>query len=224
MTLMSRFGAALVILAAALPFAASSTASRSQSCKSNEFWYEQKSCCLPHGGAPTPPSPPKGHDCPPSSHYWNTGLGCCTPNHPSPPNNPPPQCRDGWTWYPNLYMCLPSPPSSPPSVPPSQPSGGYGNPGSSHGWKRHNHKRSAPLCPTGSDACPISGSALNDYECIDTAVELESCGGCASLGQGQDCTAIPGAWNVGCEQGRCAVYTCTFGFKRSSDGNSCIPL
>ncbi|EEB90295.1 hypothetical protein MPER_11515 [Moniliophthora perniciosa FA553] len=54
--------------------------------------------------------------------------------------------------------------------------------------------------------------------------ELESCGGCASTGEGQDCTAIKGAWNVGCEQGRCAVYTCFAGYKRSADGGSCISI
>ncbi|KAJ7357379.1 protein priA [Mycena albidolilacea] len=215
MTLITRLGAALVVLAAALPFAASTSVS-SNSCRSNEFWYESKGCCLPHGGPPAPPPPPKGHDCPPSNYYWNTEQGCCTPAHPTAPNNPPPQCRDGWTWYSNLHMCLPLPPSYP-TPPPSHPSGGPG-------WKRHAHKRSAPLCPTGLDACPIPGLSANDYECIDTAAELESCGGCLSLGQGQDCTAITGAWNVGCEQGRCAVYTCTFGFKRAPDGQSCIPL
>ncbi|KAJ7092739.1 hypothetical protein C8R44DRAFT_646700 [Mycena epipterygia] len=138
---------------------------------------------------------------------------------------------------------------TPPTPPPSQPSGGYGSGGSggygsggsggygsggsggygsggsgSYGWKRHAHKTRATLCPTGLDACPIPGLSATDFECVDTAVELESCGGCASLGQGQDCTAIKGAWNVGCEQGRCAVYTCTFGFKRGQDGQNCIPL
>ncbi|KAJ6509547.1 protein priA [Mycena vitilis] len=213
MSLITRLAAALMVLAVALPFAASTSVS-SNSCRTNE--YEAKSCCLPHGGVPSPPPPPKGHDCPPSSHYWNTDQGCCTPRHPAPPSNPPPQCRDGWTWYSLLHMCLPSLPT-PPSPPPSHPSGGAG-------WKRHTQKRSAPLCPTGLDACPIAGLSAKDYECIDTAVELESCGGCASLGQGQDCTAIKGAWNVGCEQGRCAVYTCTFGFKRAPDGQSCISL
>jgi len=43
-----------------------------------------------------------------------------------------------------------------------------------------------------------------DFECLDTINELESCGGCASINEGQDCTAIKGAWNVGCEHGRCA--------------------
>ncbi|KAF7306935.1 hypothetical protein MIND_00486200 [Mycena indigotica] len=168
MTLISRFAAALVIFAG---IASASVARSSQSCKSNEFWYGAKTCCLPHGGIPKPPSPPKGHDCPPTSHYWNTGLGCCTPAHPPPPNQPPPQCRDGWTWYPNLYMCLPTPPS-PPSPPPAHPSGG----GSHGGYrKRHSqHKRSSPLCPAGLDACPLPGS-VQDYECIDTDAELKSC-------------------------------------------------
>ncbi|KAJ7492607.1 protein priA [Mycena latifolia] len=217
MTLITRLGAALFVLAAVLPFAASTTVSKSKSCKSNEFWYEAKGCCLPTGGPPSPPAPPKGHDCPPSSHYWNTEQGCCSPRNPPPPSSPPPQCRAGWSWYSSLHMCLPDTPT-PPSPPPAHPSGGYG-------WKRSAHKaRSVPLCPTGLDACPISGLSATDFECIDTTVELESCGGCASLGQGQDCTAIKGAWNVGCEQGRCAVYTCTFGFKRAQDGQSCIPL
>ncbi|KAJ7783798.1 protein priA [Mycena maculata] len=222
MTLITRLGAALIVVAATLPFAAAS-AVNSDSCNSSEFWYEDKSCCLPHGGPPSPPAPPKGHDCPPSTWYWNTEQGCCTPTHPQPPNNPPPQCPEGWTWYSLLHMCLPNIPT-PPSSPPSKPSGGSNSGGGSN-WKRHAPKtRSAPLCPTGLDACPIPGLSANDFECVDTAVELESCGGCASLGQGEDCTAIAGAWNVGCEQGRCAVYTCAFGFKRAKDGQSCIPL
>ncbi|KAF7320331.1 hypothetical protein MKEN_00817900 [Mycena kentingensis (nom. inval.)] len=121
MSLIYRLALGVVAVATVLPFAAAGATTRS-SCKSTEFWYEAKSCCLPHGGAPEPPSPPKGHDCPPSSYYWNSKLGCCTPNHPTSPSNPPPQCRDGWTWYPNLHMCLPSAPSSP-SPPPSTPSG-----------------------------------------------------------------------------------------------------
>ncbi|KIY52742.1 hypothetical protein FISHEDRAFT_8917, partial [Fistulina hepatica ATCC 64428] len=54
--------------------------------------------------------------------------------------------------------------------------------------------------------------------------DLESCGGCLSTGRGQDCSAIEGAWNVACEQGSCVVYTCTSGYRRSSDGSSCIAL
>ncbi len=41
------------------------------------------------------------------------------------------------------------------------------------------------------------------YECIDFATELESCGGCSSIGEGQDCMTIPNAISVGCESGVC---------------------
>ncbi|WVW81156.1 hypothetical protein I302_103147 [Kwoniella bestiolae CBS 10118] len=35
------------------------------------------------------------------------------------------------------------------------------------------------LCPEGLEACPVSrDGAQSDYECIDTTLELESCGGC----------------------------------------------
>ena len=66
--------------------------------------------------------------------------------------------------------------------------------------------RALQLCPKGLSACPIAvpSGLTGDYECLDTAHELESCGGCASTGEGQDCTAIRGIWNVGCVQGRCA--------------------
>lgn len=46
------------------------------------------------------------------------------------------------------------------------------------------------------------------YECIDFATELESCGGCASTGEGADCTSIPNAMSVGCESGVCAGEWC----------------
>lgn len=42
-----------------------------------------------------------------------------------------------------------------------------------------------------------------DYECADTRNDIQSCGGCASTGAGQDCTTIDGAWNVGCNSGKC---------------------
>ncbi len=55
------------------------------------------------------------------------------------------------------------------------------------------------------EACPLKGltATSNDYECLDTDAELESCGGCASIGAGQDCTAIEGVWNVACTTGSC---------------------
>ncbi|PPQ64416.1 hypothetical protein CVT26_002123 [Gymnopilus dilepis] len=276
----------LSVLAALLPLAAStSVSSGSKSCKSSEFWYEERSCCLPHGGPSNPPSPPKGTQCPPTSHYWDDHQSCCVPRNPPPPNCPPPQCNKGWEWYSSLHQCkpIPTPSSTPPTPKPSSkpyggnpyggnPSGGSphggspsgGNPygggssgGSPHGgspsggspyggspsggnphggsssggnnhynnnWKRSHKSRVASPCPAGLDACPIPGALTNDYECLDTSSELESCGGCASLGQGQDCTAISNAWNVGCDRGSCVVFTCSGGYKIGPDGKSCVPL
>ncbi|BGP53227.1 hypothetical protein JCM8202_002554 [Rhodotorula sphaerocarpa] len=67
------------------------------------------------------------------------------------------------------------------------------------------------LCPAGETACPIF-PRMGTYECLDTAIELQSCGGCASKGQGEDCTAIKGAQGVTCESGKCLVYSCEPGF------------
>lgn len=95
------------------------------------------------------------------------------------------------------------------------------------------------LCPTGETACPIPGSknfesfthshnqiadflsAKGGYECIDTSLSLESCGGCASVGQGRDCTAIPGAVGVGCGGGECIIFSCEHGYSLSLDGTEC---
>ena len=94
----------------------------------------------------------------------------------------------------------------------------------------------------GLNACPIIGASglTDDLECLDITHELESCGGCASIGQGQDCTSIKGAWNVGCEQGSCAgkwLFFCAIfvsdvfffslyaaGFRRSQDGKTCTEI
>lgn len=63
------------------------------------------------------------------------------------------------------------------------------------------------------------------YECIDTKMNLESCGGCvvpytfglssteladvkAKLNRGVDCTTLEGVSDVDCLQGRCVVHKC----------------
>ncbi|KZT30388.1 hypothetical protein NEOLEDRAFT_4783 [Neolentinus lepideus HHB14362 ss-1] len=176
----------------------------SSSCSSSEFWWEPKQCCLPHGGQPSPPSPPSGNSCPSNDWYWHTGNSCCVPKMPNPPT---PSCPSGWSWL--NWLCSPNTP---------QPSGRH---------KRAVHK-SRTLCPAGLEACPVSGlrgmNASMDYECLDTTSELESCGGCASTGKGQDCTAIEGVWNVGCNKGSCVVYSCAAGYKLGADGQSCNAL
>ena len=177
--------------------------------------WGDKSCCLPHGGSPNPPSPPKGTGCP-SNWEWNTGKNCCVPHH---PDQPPPQCSSGWGWDNGSKCCFPHTTTTKTSTPSGKPNGGYGNSGygnsgygnsgyGSHNsghWKRaHGKARSVSLCPNGMEACPLSSSGLSDdFQCFDTRTDLESCGGCASTGAGQDCTAIDGAWNVGCKEGQC---------------------
>lgn len=155
--------------------------------------FGQKSCCLPHGGQSSPPSPPTGTQCPPSGWYWHTGKGCCVPDHP-PTQQPPPQCNNGWDWDDNNLKCCPH--STPTPSPPKP---------SSHHRKRVLKTRNTSICPKGKEACPIPGTngLTSESECLDTEVDLTSCGGCASTGVGQDCTAIPGAWNVGCSRGSC---------------------
>lgn len=76
-------------------------------------------------------------------------------------------------------------------------------------------------CPTGFSACPIPGAAADAYECLDVTNELQSCGGCATLGTGQDCTQIPGARFMGCSAGQCAVYSCKRGWKLMN-GTTCV--
>ena len=55
-----------------------------------------------------------------------------------------------------------------------------------------------------------AGETLCGGECVDTSSELRSCGRC-----GKDCGAIPHAFGVGCEQGRCVV--CAFALVDESD-------
>ncbi|THH34019.1 hypothetical protein EUX98_g84 [Antrodiella citrinella] len=204
------------------PPSAPSAPSSPGNCDENNFWWEPKQCCLPNGGPSTPPpSPPSGSNCPPSGWSWLPSKSCCSPHTP-PSNGPPPQCPSGWSWNPSDYQCHPSAPTSP-APPPSKPSGYAG-----HQRRSGLKARAAPLCPNGHEACPIQGASglTGDYECLDTTQELTSCGGCASLGAGQDCTAIAGAWNVKCDvsQGGCKVLTCTAGYKVGVDGKSCIQL
>jgi hypothetical protein len=84
--------------------------------------------------------------------------------------------------------------------------------------------RDHQLCPMGLAACPIEGRQAEDYECLDTSSDLQSCGGCASLGSGLDCTQLPGAKWMGCNVGVCEVYSCQSGWVRSEDGKACVKI
>ncbi|KAH8102659.1 hypothetical protein BXZ70DRAFT_1006565 [Cristinia sonorae] len=192
--------------------------SKPDDCGDGQFWWGPKKCCLPHGGPPQPPPPPPGSECPPSGWSWFPGKGCCVPHHPPGGNQPPPQCPRNWSWNDGDSKCHPNTPT-PPGPPPPRPSG-YHQSHRRSGLKARAHT----LCPFDQEACPIKGAnSSSAYECLDTTQELTSCGGCTSLGKGQDCTAIIGAWNVKCDvsQGGCKVLTCKAGYQVSADGKSC---
>ncbi|KAH9946622.1 protein priA [Amylocystis lapponica] len=212
----------LLFVVAALPFVfAKGSASSSDDCAENEFFYSDRSCCVPHGGMPQPPPPPPtGHQCPPSDNwYWHPTESCCVPKAPPPQNPPPPQCNDGWFWHMPTSCCQPSTTPSSTPTPPAQPSG------KTTKHRRTMKSRRTTLCPSDLVACPLSGLvSSSDFECISPESDIESCGGCLSTGEGKDCTAMEGVWNVGCEAGVCAVYTCQDGFTRSLDGQSCQKL
>ncbi|POW20455.1 hypothetical protein PSHT_03522 [Puccinia striiformis] len=80
-------------------------------------------------------------------------------------------------------------------------------------------------CPAGLSACPISsGMTLKPsagFECLDLQQEVTSCGGCASTGQGVDCTTLKGVSSSGCTEGKCKIFSCKSGYQYSSVHNLC---
>ncbi|WVF72452.1 hypothetical protein IAT40_007267 [Kwoniella sp. CBS 6097] len=94
------------------------------------------------------------------------------------------------------------------------------------------------ICPTGMRACHVPDEDQVSYECLDTANELESCGGClygeiSPAGQvvhesphitGVDCTTLPGVLEngVSCHEGRCIAFACVAGSTLIED--ACVPM
>ncbi|KEI40754.1 uncharacterized protein L969DRAFT_617455 [Mixia osmundae IAM 14324] len=88
-------------------------------------------------------------------------------------------------------------------------------------------------CPRGQTACALGLSSENvGYECVDTTVTLESCGGCIPLGLnetmasneawGTDCTTLPNVDIVSCSSGACKISSCLPGFNRDPDSLGCF--
>ncbi|TFK51578.1 hypothetical protein OE88DRAFT_1630100, partial [Heliocybe sulcata] len=93
--------------------------------------------------------------------------------------------------------------------------------------KREQARSRSPHCKFGHTACGILGGAPWAYECIDTRLDLESCGGCTTpltknSPIGTDCSSLPGALDVSCNRGSCFVLRCDAGFTVSSDRSSCV--
>jgi len=195
-------------------------------CKKGEFWWDDKSCCLPEGGPSHSPSPPAHTKCP-DTHYWYQDKACCAPRHEPPKHHEhhePPHCPKDWEWKEHEHKCKPCPtPPSPPKGKPSPKPGHHHDNGNNGNYHKKRSNTRVTSCPNGFQACPVSG-LTGDYECIDPTTELESCGGCVVNGKGQDCTKIEGGWNVACEKGACKVYTCEGGYTLDADSNTCVPL
>ncbi|GAB1518904.1 choline transporter [Rhizoctonia solani] len=250
---MKSFTSIIVFSAALVGFVAAKPAVETRdSCKGNQFWYAKLGCCLDHGGPSAPPTPPRSRDCPKDNWYWNTKQGCCTPRHEDPPE-PTCKRGFSWSKGSWCCEEDPTPTtgnSTPSQTPPGGSYGGGNNGGynggynggnnggynggnnggyngGNHGWKAKRHNRIVERCPSKKTECPIIGAkSLNkssDYECVDTYQDIKHCGGCSSLGEGQDCTAVAHSWNVGCEAGACKLYTCKPGYTVSKeDGKTCI--
>jgi len=165
MTLISRLFVPLALLASILP----SVIAGDFDCKPDEFWYENKSCCVPKTPPSNPSKPPPGKSCPQNNYYWSDDKSCCLPVSP-PPSKPPPTCKDGhwWKdsesccsppsdckddefWYPSESCCLPY--GGPPN-PPSPPTGS-GCPSSGWYWYGdqsccvpHQPNPPPPKCPS----------------------------------------------------------------------------
>ncbi|KAH9949344.1 hypothetical protein B0H21DRAFT_838674 [Amylocystis lapponica] len=82
-------------------------------------------------------------------------------------------------------------------------------------------------CGAGLTACGVYGWGRDAWECVDTAEDLESCGGCAvPLGalspRGTDCTAIMGVADVSCAAGACRVRSCLPGYEVAPSGTFCV--
>jgi hypothetical protein len=87
--------------------------------------------------------------------------------------------------------------------------------------KRTFRKRAASetYCPLPKVPCRVPGQ--DSFECLDTATELEACGGCPNGNflfgtvSGTDCTALPGValGGISCISGQCVASACRPGYK-----------
>ncbi|GJE86109.1 hypothetical protein PsYK624_021890 [Phanerochaete sordida] len=122
----------------------------SSDCGNNNFFFQDKSCCLPHGGQPNPPSPPSGVTCPTNGWYWSNEHTACVPSQPQTPSSPAPSCNPDCFWSSLDLKCYPHGSSSTPSTPsqPTKPS-----------------TPSAPATPTGPSDCSSSDFWFPTKEC-----------------------------------------------------------
>ncbi|KAG8979840.1 hypothetical protein FRB94_010853 [Tulasnella sp. JGI-2019a] len=190
------------------------TTAPAPTCSSGHFFYSTKSCCLPNGGPSTTPSCPSDRACP-SDWYYHTTYSSCVPKNPNPPSTP--TCNSGkfTSWDSNDQCC------KQPTTPPPTPSGSIHK--TRGQTKRATLARQVSQCLPDLQECPIKGST--EVECVDGNEDLGNCGGCTSLGKGQDCAAIKHVVGVTCMAATkgCQVSSCKDGYVPSTDATSCVP-
>ncbi|TFK43986.1 hypothetical protein BDQ12DRAFT_203673 [Crucibulum laeve] len=84
-------------------------------------------------------------------------------------------------------------------------------------------KGSREHCPEESEPCPINPTDVNsEMECIAPLEDIANCGGCVSLGKGQDCASVPGARVSECVRGVCKMRSCSRGYRLDAVAGTCI--
>ncbi|KAI0248054.1 hypothetical protein BJV78DRAFT_1240659 [Lactifluus subvellereus] len=92
------------------------------------------------------------------------------------------------------------------------------------------HEDALATCDEGEEVCGVyQGSAA--FECLNTDITLESCGGCMAPSpfltseqgpEGVDCTTLPHVQDVRCSAGQCHVKRCDDGFVPSPNHRECV--
>lgn len=79
-------------------------------------------------------------------------------------------------------------------------------------------RRSVPACAVGATVCPTT---TGGWECLNTASNLEACGGCPGTEGSVDCSALPGVADVACRASQCVASRCNRGFTLKA--GVCVP-
>ncbi|TCD69575.1 hypothetical protein EIP91_006997 [Steccherinum ochraceum] len=88
-----------------------------------------------------------------------------------------------------------------------------------------------PTCGAGYTVCGVVEGS-NEYECVDTVNDVESCGGCmvpSPFGTyfpavGRDCTALPHVESAVCKSSACYITSCAPGYAPNQFNDVCYPL
>ncbi|KAG5637303.1 hypothetical protein H0H81_005046 [Sphagnurus paluster] len=90
-------------------------------------------------------------------------------------------------------------------------------------------------CNINESVCGIPGREdTQEYECVDTSVALESCGGCMIphpfyephrvTSTAVDCGRLPGVLSASCHNSQCIISRCKKGLQLSSNNTECVPV